>query len=508
MCPEGFSVGPPDPPDDDEPSIRRSRRDRCANLLADVDLWRSPDGVAHASVPHGSHREHMRVASRDFRTFLLTTYYRQHGASLSGQALGETVNLAEARALSSGIVDQPWRRVARGADDAIWLDLGGGDPSGERRAVRIGPNGWRIVQAGDVEPAFLRAPDALPLPLPEADAATWGDLGRFVNAGGEDELALCWAFLVCAMRPFTDGGSYPILLLHGEQGSGKTGASRALQRLLDPSTLTGRAIPREERDLFISATNRHLLSFDNLSGLGDGFADCFCRISTGGGFSARALHTDGDETIFTAVRPLLFNGIPSGLLGRPDLADRALSVELRPLAERQEDAELRTRFNAAAPGLLGLLCDGLAAALRRLPGLKLADPPRMFDACLWAEAASAGLGIPEAMIPTAWRANRHQADRAALEVDDVAQAIVALLAEMREKEARDEWKGSPAELYARLVTLVPERVSRSSLWPKNANGLGTKLRRIAPGLRAVHRIEVVNGKGGSDSGRFCSIRRL
>lgn len=507
MANDGFSIGEPedDPPADGAPP-KRNRRDKLALLLSDVDLWRSPDGVAHASVPMGRHREHMRVQSRDFRTFLLTAFYAVHGAGLSGTALGETINLADARGLSSGDVKLPWRRFAQ-HDGAIWIDLGGGDPEGDRRAVQITAEGWRIIAPAEVTPCFLRAPDALPLPCPEPDGAKSADLAQFVNAD-EDGLALIWAWLVCAARPFAEGGSYPIALLHGEQGSGKSGASRALQNLIDPSTLTGRALPREERDLFISAANRHLLAFDNLSGLGDAFADCFCRIATGGGFSARALHTDGDESIFTAVRPLLFNGIPSTILARPDLADRALSIELRPLTQRREEAAMRAEFQRLWPGLLGLLCDGISAALRNAEGMTLADPPRMMDAAIWAEAAAPGLGLEPGVIATAWRANRHQADRAALEVDDVAQALVALLNEQREKESRDEWRGGPSELFTRLVSLVPERVSRSPIWPKNAAGMGTKLRRIAPGMRAVHRVEIIAGKGGADGSRWWHVRRL
>jgi len=493
-----------DPPLDGKPP-KPNRRDKCALLLSDVDLWRSPDGVAHASVPKGRHREHMRVSSPAFRAFLLTAFYQSQGAGLSGTALGETVNLGEARALSSGLADRPWRRVAL-HEGCIWLDLGGGDPSGERRAVLITAEGWKVIAPAEVAPAFLRAPDALPLPEPEPAAAQWGDLAQFVNAQ-EDDLALLWGWLLCAARPFAEGGSYPIALLHGEQGSGKSAASRVLQNLIDPSTLTGRSLPREDRDLFISGANRHLLAFDNLSGLGDAFADCFCRIATGGGFSARALHTDGDESIFTMVRPLLFNGIPSTILSRPDLADRALSIELHPLKNRREEAAIRADFKRLWPGLLGLLCDGLSAALRNIGSMTLADPPRMMDACLWAEAAAPGLGIAPGVIATAWRGNRHQADRAALEVDDVAVGILAMLDDLLEKESRDDWRGTPAELFAKLVAIVPERVSRSPLWPKNAAGLGTKLRRIAPGLRAVHRIEVVAGKGGADGSRWWHVRR-
>lgn len=505
---QGFTIDDGDDPAPGQPKAPKPRRrDKCALLLSDCDLWRSQDGVPHASVPFARHREHMRVASRDFRTWLLTRFYMENGAGLSGQALAETVSLAEARAMTSGEVRKPWRRLAL-EDGAIWWDLGGGDPAGDRRAVRIDAEGWRVIDAAEVPVAFLRAADALAIPDPEPGAAAIGDLRTFVNVEDDDGLALLWAWLLCAARPFAEGGAYPILLVHGEQGSGKTGAARAMQALLDPSTLTGRALPREERDVFISAMNRHLFACDNVSSIGDGFSDALCRIATSGGFSARALHTDGDEVIFSVTRPLLLNGIPSTILGRPDLADRAINVELRPLRQRREDVELAADFARLRPGLLGLICDGLSSALRNVAATKIPDPPRMMDACTWAEAAAPGIGIEPGRIAAAWRANRNMADRAALEVDDVAQALVGMLAELEAEGRGGAWKGSPQELYRKLSDRAGDRITRSRLWPQNPSGLGNKLRRIAPGLRAVHGIEAAHGKGGGDSARWWSIRRL
>jgi hypothetical protein len=525
----GFTVIEAEDEDDDAP--RRGRRPRRAMQLAELldtaELWRSADGVAHASLPSGAHREHVRVASRGFRDWLLAAYYAQHGAGLSGTALAEAVALAEARALSSGDTRRAWRRVALAESGELWLDLGGGDARGERRAVRIAPEGWRVVDAAEVPVAFLRAPDALPLPAPEPDAARAEDLARFVSVRGADDAALCWAWLLCALRPFAEGGAYPALLLSGEQGCGKSYASRCLQALVDPSTLGGRALPREERDLFVSAANRHLLALDNLSGIPDGLADCLCRLATGGGFSARALHTDADEAVLSALRPLLLNGIPSTLLARPDLADRALALELHRPAERKREAELAADFAAMRPGLLGVLCDGLAAALRHAAGMEWqhGEAPRMLDAALWAEAGAEGLGFAPGRISAAWAANRFAADRALLEADDVARGVVALLGRECAKTCRldvcataeggracqgfgaAEWKGAPAELFALLTEAASERVTRSPLWPKNAAGLGTKLRRLAPALRAVHRIHAEAGKGGADAARFWLLSR-
>lgn len=518
----GFTIEEPDE-DGGAPQPKARRRDALVTLLSDgrVRAWRSPDGGAFVSVRMGRHWETLRVPGRDIRNWIMVAYLAEHRAALSGQALQQAVALLEARALSSGEVRRVWRRWAWHGG-RIYLALGGGDPEGERRLVEIAAEGWRVLPA-EATPegiAFLYAGDSLPLPEPERDAAQPGDLRAFVNVEDDDALALLWAWLACAVRPFADGGSYPMLLLHGEQGSGKSGASRVLQALVDPSTLTGRALPREERDLFITASNRHLLAFDNLSSIGDGFADCLCRIATGGGFSARALHTDGEEVIFSVVRPLLANGIPSTLLSRPDLADRALSIELKPLRERREEADLAADFARRRPGLLGLLCDGLSSALRNLAATKIADPPRMMDAAVWAEAAAEGLGIEPGRIPAAWRANRGASDRAALEVDDVAQAVVRLLdkiesleiigddVEVDARSGRRFWKGSPQDLYERLSGIAGDRVTRGRLWPQNPSGMGTKLRRIAPGLRRVLGIEAAHGKGGADGSRWWSVRRV
>ena len=56
-------------------------------------------------------------------------------------------------------------------------------------------------------------------------------------------------------------GPYPLIVLSGEQGSAKCTFSAILRALLDPNTAPLRALPREDRDLFIAARNGHVLAF-------------------------------------------------------------------------------------------------------------------------------------------------------------------------------------------------------------------------------------------------------
>jgi hypothetical protein len=132
----------------------------------------------------------------------------------------------------------------------------------------------------------------------------------------------------------------------------------------------------------------------------------------------------------------------------------------------------------------------------------------MMDCAIWAEAASAGLGIEPGRIAAAWRANRDASERAGLETSDIARAVLRLLAELEEHGGPPEWRGEPAELYRRLSDIAGERATRSRLWPASASGMGNALRRLAPALRHVHRVELLNGKAGADGARFWSLRRL
>jgi putative DNA primase/helicase len=123
-----------------------------------------------------------------------------------------------------------------------------------------------------------------------------------------------------------------------------------VRSLVDPSAAPIRAMPRDDRDLVVSASNAWVLAFDNLSSVFTWFADALCRLATGSGFATRMLHTDKDEMIFEAARPIIINGIPR-LTDAADLADRTVTVHLRPIPEdeRRPEKELRAEFEQVWP---------------------------------------------------------------------------------------------------------------------------------------------------------------
>lgn len=167
------------------------------------------------------------------------------------------------------------------------------------------------------------------LPVPVTGGSIT-NLRSFLNIKSDADFVLVVAWILAALR---NRGPYPVIALSGEQGSAKSTFSGLVRSVLDPNTAPLRALPREDRDLFIAANNRHVLAFDNVSGLPHWISVTFCRLATGGGFAVRQLYTDQDEILFEAARPVILNGIED-FVTRPDLADRSLFLTLSPIPEK------------------------------------------------------------------------------------------------------------------------------------------------------------------------------
>jgi len=246
-----------------------------------------------------------------------------------------------------------------------------------------------------------------------------------------------------------------------------------------------RALPREDRDLFIAASNGHVLAFDNVSGLRAWISDTLCRLATGGGFATRQLFSDDAEMLFDAQRPIILNGIED-VATRPDLADRSLILTSSPIPEhkRRAEKELRAAFFEKHPAILGALLDAAAYGLRQMPNVELKKLPRMADFALWITACEGRLGWAPGSFMDAYEANRMAAVSATLEADLVGLAVKSLMAD------KQKWTGTATLLHETLSLLITETQRRfSKTWPTTAHHLSGRLRRIAPVLRKI-RIDV------------------
>ncbi len=473
---------------------RRARvpqRDTLTALASDAVLWRGPDYEAYATIPVNGHRENWPIRSSMFARWLAARAYEASGAAPGGQSLEDARRVMEARAVSEGREQTPWRRIGA-RDGKLYIDLA----DNEWRAVEIDAMGWRII-AGDGLP-FLRSPRMRPLCEPERGGSI-NELRPFVNVESDADFFLLVAWLVGALR---ERGPYPMLVLNGQHGAGKTFLSILLRSLIDPTSPAKQPPPKDEAALIVTAQNCHLVALDNLSYVDPLFSDALCRLSTGGGFAVRKLHTDCDENIFEGARPILVNGIPT-LAERPDLADRAITIRLIPITDdaRRTEDELEAAWDLARPRIFGALCAALSAALANVKNTKLARAPRMADFAKWVTAAEPGLGWDAGTFEAAYALNRQESVDLSFESDLVAVAVRDFAAQL-DADGMQSWEGTATELLSALDNVVSEKIRNTRRWPKLASSLGNDLERSAPALR-LKKIRVEKKHSGK---RLVSLR--
>lgn len=452
----------------ERPVRDRKQADVLIGFADDLELFHTADHTGYADIQNNGHRETWPLRGKVFKSWLARRFYGQTGGSPNSEALQSALNVLEATARFEGPERAVFVRIG-GMDDKIYLDLG----DNAWRAVEIDADGWRIIETPPVR--FRRPAGMKPIPSPISGGSIEA-LRPFLNIASDEDFVLVVAWLVAAMR---DRGPYPLLVLSGEQGSAKSTFAAVLRAIIDPNTAPLRTLSRDSRDLFISANNGHILSFDNLSGLPDTVSDNLCRLATGGGFAVRQLYSDNEETLFEAARPIILNGIED-VVARPDLADRSLVLTLAPIADdrRRPEQELWEELEQLRPLILGAILDGVVRAQEMLPHTKHSRLPRMADFAKFASAADTAYW-PAGTFMNAYEHNRDAAIEDVIEADPVAMAVRSLMSDIA------DWHGTATDLLEQLTLRSDERVTRAKAWPANSRGLSNRLRRAAPMLRKL-----------------------
>lgn len=442
--------------------------DVLISLAEEAELFHGPDGTAYADLPIRGHRETWPVRSKGFKRWLSRGYYEETDGAPNSEAMQSALNILDAKSHYDGAEHEVHVRVA-GLDGRINLDLCDKD----WRAIEVDEGGWRIEEEPPIR--FRRSPGMLPLPMPQRGGSV-ETLRSLLNVSNNDGFVLTVTWLLAALR---NQGPYPVLAISGEQGSAKSSFCAFIRALIDPNHAPLRALPRENRDLFIAAKNAHILAFDNVSHLSPWISDTLCRLATGGGFATRQLYTDDDEILFDAQRPVILNGIED-IVERPDLADRALFFTLKPIAEdcRRSELELWAEFERERPLILGALLDVVAAGLRTLPDMQLDRLPRLADFTVWASACETALW-PKGTFAVAYENNRDSATETVIENDPVSNGIRQLM------DNREVWSGTATELLDKLSETVDERLRNTRRWPSDPKALSGRIRRAATFLRKI-----------------------
>ncbi len=494
---------PPADAEEDEGRRGPPQRDRIigAILAHGINLWRDADGNGYATIEIGGTLQRHAVRSRAFRDLVRFIFGQSNIREINGTLVPASISdtgwkeaLPQIEAMASvATTREPAIRTCQ-VGECIIIDLG----DETWRAIEVSPSGWQVIDRTDGP--LVRSNGMRALPIPARSPAALSDFRRLANLPGEREAMLALGWSVAALWP---SGPYAILSISGESESGKTSICRFIRSFIDPNLADLRKPPKDQNDIALAGANARVIAYENLSSISADMADDLCRIATGSGFAKRSLYTNGEEHLAYVCRPVMLNGIPA-LMTRGDLASRTLDVMCPPIPAncRMTEEEYAAACDAARPGILALILDGLAMALRDVPTLKLANPPRLGLAAKIAIAAAPAFGWSRDEMRAAIDENRAAAAAASIDADQIGRAI------------RDgimctamEWHGTAQSLLGALLDLVPQEARDRRSWPADATRLSARLRRLAPAMRLIG-IDIETGERTKRARTITITRKL
>ncbi|UAW98953.1 hypothetical protein KEM63_02935 [Halopseudomonas nanhaiensis] len=408
-----------------------------------------------------------RIDGRQFRDWLIASFYRDTGKSARDQSVREALSTVAGLGRFDGECLPVHIRVA-GSAGRYFLDLA--EP-GQSRAICIEPGRWTIIESPDAR--FTRPEAMQPLPTPVAGGSI-APLWRIVNIP-ENQRLLVLAWLIECLRPDTP---FPLIELMGEQGTAKSTTHAALRRLIDPNACDLRSAPKSAEDVFVGAGASWIVCYENVSHLPAQIQDALCTIATGGGYAKRKLFTDADESVINVKRPVGINGISAAVTAQ-DLIDRTVSIEMPVVRERVEVTDLWQQYEGERGRLIGALLDIAARALVLLPSMRLppGEKPRLVEFALLGMAVAEAVGEPASAFMDQFNASRQESLARTIDASPVAGAVLEWL------EQNPSGKQAPAKSL--MQEMEKYRPPFSEAWPRTPKGFADALRRAAPALRQL-----------------------
>lgn len=453
----------------------------------------SQRGAVFAVIKLGGNDLALRIGTKQANNVLRAAAL-ERGIHLQDKDLKEINDTLIAQVEMAGRVDNVWYRIAP-IDDGIAIDLG----DDMNTHIVVTPGKVEVVTEGS-KTLFHRTQVMAPFVTPSEKGDVWL-IKKYLNIHPMDQMLLVAWLSYTLAHPKLPTAKFPILVINGDQGSGKTSlCNHLIIPLIDPNVIGVQVFPSSAKDLAIASQHAHVLCYDNMRGFKSAMADILCIAATGGAISNRALYTDGDMSIQYLHVALVLNGIHH-FITQPDLAQRCVPITTRTLSEdkRQSEGAMLKALQADRPVIFRGLLDLIAQIFQHLPDVEVTNPERMIDFVRWLAAMEKVQGIPAGIFQDAYSNSLRQAQLDSLMENILAATLIDFCDALKEPI----WRGAPSELLSELNALVTTGTTYSREWPQNAIALSKRLN----GLKATLLSQGIDIQFGRGKERTITIRK-
>jgi hypothetical protein len=376
------------------------------------------------------------------------------------------VDNIESRVILSNIpkFEHVFHRVMKQGKEVIY------DLVNENKVVVITTQGYQIVDK--VSSKYLNLiPSASSQAQPEpmvADETLLDLLDKVTNFKNREDLTLFTIWLVSLLFPNIDT---PILILLGEQGSGKSYTSDMAKKVIDPTHTGKQHGMKSVQDFALLVSKAYMSIIDNLSEITDEMSDAMCQTVSKGQYTTRKLYTSDELSVISMKSKLIINGITI-MNTKPDLLERSIVLGLDKLDGNKilDESSLNKLFNELKPKILDKIFLAVSHVLKVVDGINLKTKPRMADFAQYLIAIGDYLGLDSKFTLDLYMSNISEVTD--LIIDD---PVVSALRQILE-QSNGEFNGSASDLLSNMNQLGYEGL------PKAPNSLSAKLTRLSSDL--------------------------
>ena len=360
--------------------------------------------------------------------------------------------------------------------DCLYIRLGDGD-----MLLKISEKGIKRLKNKNIR--FKYSKHINKLPYQDEAEGNLELFWKYASVSSEEDKLLLLVYLINACLPDTN---YPILLITGGPGSGKSFLTYMIEALIDPTNFGLSASLESPEDIVLAAIHNHLLRFDNNGVFNAKIQNLLCQVSTGAKLSLRKLFTNKGVMITELSRPIIINSLRSPF-SQHDVIDRVLHLRLRQLtpkdyAKTGGEKKWKAQYEADLPSILKGFYQILQRVIMIRDTVKLpSELPRMADYAILGIAVEQALKFKKGTFLKAYENNLSHGLSQIIEDSELAHALISLAGNLKE-----------AKTYKRndLIQLLKNYSGSPQALPKTAKELGAELEKIRKSLFKLKGIRI------------------